>query len=88
MDKVHRVKFSYIILYKGYYKKFLEFFLQLSIQASLVSIKLRLHRPLSFGFLLFSFVGFVILYILKYCKEDSSLKEEVSIRYDFVTGLR
>jgi hypothetical protein len=47
---------------------------------------------LSFGFVLFSFVimlfSFVILYILKCCKENSSLKEKVSTRYDFVTGLR
>jgi hypothetical protein len=65
---------------------------KLSIQASLKSIELqlRLRHPLSFGFvfLLFSFVGFIILCILQYCKEDSSLKEEVSTRYDFVTGLR
>ena len=42
--------------------------------------------------MLFSFVilllSFVILYILKCCKENSSLKEKVSIRYEFITGLR
>jgi hypothetical protein len=43
----------------------------------------------SFVFLLLSFgLGFVILYILKYCKRNSILKEEISTRYDFVTGLR
>jgi hypothetical protein len=57
------------------------------------------HYLLSFGFVLFSFVdllfsfvnllfSFVILYIFKYGKNYSSLKGEVSTRYDFVTGLR
>jgi hypothetical protein len=50
MDKVHRVKFSYIILYKRSLQEFLSFFYS---------------YPLSFGFgfvfLLFSFVGFIIL---------------------------
>jgi hypothetical protein len=80
MDKVHKVKFNYIILYISYYKSFLSFFYRL--------FKLRQY-PWSFVFLLFSFgLGFVILYILKYYKPNSSLKEKVSTRYDFVTGLR
>jgi hypothetical protein len=56
-----------------------------------MELRLRFRHPLSFGFgfLLLSFgLGFVILYILKYCKQNSSLKEEVGTRYDFVTGLR
>jgi hypothetical protein len=36
--KVHQVKFNYI--YKSYYKKFFELFLQSSVQASSVLIKL------------------------------------------------
>jgi hypothetical protein len=41
------------------------------------------------SFLLFSFgLGFVILYVLKYYEQNSSLKEKVSTRYDFVTGLK
>jgi hypothetical protein len=80
MDKVHEVKFNYIILYTSYYKRFLSFFYRL--------FKLRQY-PWSFVLLLFSFgLGFVILYVLKYYKPNSSLKEKVSTRYDLVTGLR
>jgi hypothetical protein len=71
MDKVHEVKFNYIILYTSYYKSFLSF-----------SYRLLVFLLLSFG------LGFVILYVLKYYKQNSSLKEKVSIRYDFVTCLR
>ena len=93
MDKVHKVKFNYIILYTSYYKKFLELFLQTSIQASSVSkeLRFRLRHPLSFDFvsLLLGFgLDFVILYESKYGKQNLSLKEEVGTRYDFVTGLR
>jgi hypothetical protein len=66
MDKVHEVKFNYIILYTSYYKSFVSFFYKL--------FKLRQY-PWSFVFLLFSFgLGFVILYVLKYYKPNSSLK--------------
>jgi hypothetical protein len=41
-DKIHQVKFNYI--YKSYYKKFLELFLQSSIQASSVLIELQLRH--------------------------------------------
>jgi hypothetical protein len=41
-DKIHQVKFNYI--YKSYYKKFLELFLQSSIQASSVLIELPLRH--------------------------------------------
>jgi hypothetical protein len=34
------------------------------------------------------FFGFVILYISKHYKENSSFEEKVSTRYDFVTSLR
>ena len=33
-------------------------------------------------------LGFVILYILKHYKVNSSFKEKVSTRYEFITGLR
>jgi Mn2+/Fe2+ NRAMP family transporter len=63
-----------------------------AIYSSFIIIYQGLDRLLSFGFVLFSFViplfSFVILYILMCCKENSSLKEKVSTRYDFVTGLR
>jgi hypothetical protein len=39
----------------------------------------------SFGSLLF---GFVVLYITKRYKVNSSFKEKVSTRYEFITGLR
>jgi hypothetical protein len=42
-------------------------------------------EKVSFRSLLF---GFVILYITKCYKVNSSFKEKVSIRYEFVTGLR
>jgi hypothetical protein len=32
--------------------------------------------------------GFVILYITKYYKVNSSFKEKVSTRYEFITNLR
>jgi hypothetical protein len=80
MDKVHEVKFNYIILYTSYYKSFKSFFYRL--------FKLRQY-PGSFVFLLLSFgLDFVILYVLKYYEQNSSSKEKVSTRYDFVTGLR
>jgi hypothetical protein len=82
MDKVHEVKFNYIILYTSYYKSFLSFFYRL--------LKLRQH-PWSFVSLLLSFgfgFDFVILYESKYGKQTLSLKEEVGTRYNFVTGLR
>jgi hypothetical protein len=43
------------------------------------------HYPPSFGSLLF---GFVILYITKRYKVNSSFKEKVSTGYEFITGLR
>ena len=46
----------------------------------------QLHQyPSSFGSLIF---GFVILYITKRYKVNSSFKEKVNIRYEFITGLR
>jgi hypothetical protein len=53
MDKVHEVKFNYIILYTSYHISFLSYFYRL----------LELHQHLwSFVFLLCSFsFGFVIL---------------------------
>jgi hypothetical protein len=92
MDKVHEVKFNYIIFTQVITRVF-RAFLQTSIQASSISteLRLRLRHPLSFDFvfLLFSFgLGFVILYESKYGKQNLSLKEEVGTRYDFVTGLR
>jgi hypothetical protein len=33
-------------------------------------------------------LGFVILYISKHYKVNSSFKEKVSTRYEFITGLR
>jgi hypothetical protein len=51
-------------------------------------LKLRQY-PWSFDFSLFSFgLSFVILYVLKYYKQNSSPKKKVSTRYDFVIGLR
>jgi hypothetical protein len=55
MDKVHELKFNYIILYPSYYKSFLSYFYRL--------LELR-HYSWSFVFLLRSFgLGFVILYV-------------------------
>ena len=80
MDKVHELKINYIILYTSYYKSFLSYFYRL--------LELRQYSW-SFVFLLLSFgLGFFILYESKYGKQSLSLKEEVGIRYDFVTGLR
>jgi hypothetical protein len=80
MDKVHEVKFNYIILYTSYYKSFLSFFYRL--------LNLRQY-PWSFVSLLLSFgFDFVILYESKYGKQNLSLKEEVGTRYNFVTSLR
>jgi hypothetical protein len=55
MDKVHKVKFNYIILYTSYHMSFLSYFYRL--------LELRQHSW-SFVFLLrrFSF-GLVILYV-------------------------
>jgi hypothetical protein len=55
MDKVHELKFNYIILYTSYYKSFLSYFYRLP----------ELHQySWSFVFLLRSFgLGFVILYV-------------------------
>jgi hypothetical protein len=33
-------------------------------------------------------LGFIILYVLKHYKVNSSFKEKVSTRYEFITGLR
>jgi len=55
MDKVHELKFNYIILYTSYYKSFLSYFYRL--------LELRQYSW-SFVFLLRSFgPGFVILYV-------------------------
>jgi dipeptide/tripeptide permease len=80
MDKVHEVKFNYIIIYTKLLQELFDLFYRL--------LKLRQY-PWSFAFLLLSFgLGFVILYVSKYYKQNSSSKEKVSMRYDFVTGLR
>jgi hypothetical protein len=55
MDKVHELKFNYIILYTSYYKSFLSYFYRL--------LELRQYSW-SFVVLLRSFgLGFVILYV-------------------------
>jgi hypothetical protein len=87
MDKIYRVKSNsqITILFTKVITRVLRVF------STAIYSKLH-HYLLSFSFALFSFVNllfsFVILYILKYCKENSSLKGKVSTRYDFVTGLR
>jgi hypothetical protein len=87
MDKVYRVKSNSQITI--FFTKVITRVFRVFFHNYLFKLH---HYLLSFGFVLFSFVNlllsFVILYILKYCKENSSLKGKVSTRYDFVTGLR
>ena len=69
-----KTSFSYI------YKSYLKSFLSLStVYSYLISKELQLRRH----FLIIGF-GFVILHELNCCKSRSSLKEEVSTRYDFL----
>jgi hypothetical protein len=63
-----------------FYKVNSNFFLELFAAASSLP-----HYPSCFGSLLF---GFIILYITKWYKVNTNLKEKVSNRYEFVTGLR
>jgi hypothetical protein len=87
MDIVHKIQFNYIC--KSYYRKFLESLLQTFIYASSIFIELQLQHchPIkasasssyssSFSF------GFIILHELKYYKQNSISKEEVSTKVRF-----